>query len=109
MIAQINLVSDRASTNYYDANMGATLPSGENATNNIGLSPLFYTKQGRTDNANPINVSERGNMEQLWSATSKDKRYAYMLNASSISIHPSESLVSFLGRSLRCLVSTNNG
>ena len=97
-------MSDNVNVEYhYDVNIGITLPDGQDAIYNAGLTPLFYTRNGYIQ-AEDIELIGQGEAGFAWSGT-----LSFHLSVSELDIRPSHSNPNFLIISLRCLVSTNNG
>ncbi len=109
-IQQTALVSDdEEKAGWGDINRGVTLPSITDATNDIGLAPLFLTRSG---NMNPdlAVISARNRGSYIYSNLSNYKTSSYRLDVSETSVYPSRHDGNRTdGRPLRCLVSTNNG
>ena len=101
------MVSDDIKDGGYQANTGTTLPSGINASYNAGATPLFLTRGGRVS-TNDI-LSPTGESGTFLSSNADGKTWVYWLSLDNAYIYPSQRNVRTNGRSLRCLVSTNNG
>ena len=107
------LVSDEVGSDVAHANGGVTLPSGEKATNNIGLTPLFINYSGALGNGmEDLYIVSRGHVGLVISSVASGSRAwlaSYRLDAGDSTITPSmRNNPTTYPLSLRCLVSTNN-
>ncbi len=93
----------------WSPNIGATLPDGRGATHNSALSPVFTWQGGHTELDNGLYAAGRGAQGRYWSQTTYGDAKSYIAYLSLYIFEPSSSGVHQVARSLRCLVSTNNG
>ena len=102
-------MSDDDRDGSWTANSGITLPDGEEATYNVGLSPFFFSRAG--SNGYERMFYGRGRSTSIFASNIGTKGSRYSLDAQLIAIWPSrnDGGASIYALSLRCLVSTNNG
>ena len=78
-----------------------------NNTYNIALSPLFFVRGGYINPSNTDKFRVAGQYGYYWSSRAYPSTDgAYSLNFGNSSVNPSYNNARYVGRSLRCLIST---
>lgn len=92
-----------------NVNVGVTLPEGNNAIYNVGLSPLFSNRSGRGPGTGAEeSLVFRGSDVFYWSKNASSIDMAFYLIANANTIFPNRNWVRYQPFSLRCLVFTTN-
>ncbi len=101
-------MSDDPGTSQFNIGTGVSLPDGEDATYNAGLTPLYMGRTGTIGFTWTQEFLGRGSEAPFWSSITRGTENAYR-GFTTASINSLSAHSKLLGQPFRCLVSTNNG